>query len=157
MQIKEKVLKSNPGTIQTYPQPTFKVTNSDKSVVGYYIYFGSNITIDPVVKGSFVKQLEYTPKGLKNAGTYYFIIRAKNKNGSISDKVITEYRYKNSMGILLGPFDPIKLVLNVINSLMSKGLLSVQDARMILRESLDPNMPDSEKDKFVDSLFIKDR
>ena len=65
MQIKEKVLKSNPGTIQTYPQPTFKVTNSDKSVVGYYIYFGSNITIDPVVKGSFVKQLEYTPKGLK--------------------------------------------------------------------------------------------
>lgn len=61
------------------------------------------------------------------------------------------------MGILLGPFDPIKLVLNVINSLMSKGLLSVQDARMILRESLDPNMPDSEKDKFVDSLFIKDR
>ena len=39
------------------------------------------------------------------------------------------------MGILLGPFDPIKLVLNVINSLMSKGLLSVQDARMILRVS----------------------
>ena len=57
------------------------------------------------------------------------------------------------MGILLGPFDPIKLIFNILNSLMAKGLLSNDDARKILRDSLDPNMPDIEKDKFIDSLF----
>ena len=57
------------------------------------------------------------------------------------------------MPILLGPFDPIKLIFNVINSLMSKGLLSNVDARKILKDSLDPNMPDVEKEKFIDSLF----
>ncbi|MFZ3015823.1 MAG: hypothetical protein WA101_02360 [Minisyncoccia bacterium] len=57
------------------------------------------------------------------------------------------------MPILLGPFDPIKLIFNVINSLMSRGLLSNVDARKILKDSLDPNMPDVEKEKFIDSLF----
>ena len=57
------------------------------------------------------------------------------------------------MGVLLGPFDPIKLIFNVINSLMSRGLLSIGDARKILKDSLDPNMSDIEKDKFIDSLF----
>lgn len=58
------------------------------------------------------------------------------------------------MPILLGPFDPIKLIFNIINSLMSRGLLSIDDARKILRDSLDPNMSDIEKEKFIDSLFI---
>lgn len=57
------------------------------------------------------------------------------------------------MPILLGPFDPIKLIFNVINSLMAKGLLSRSDARRILKDSLDPKMPDIEKEKFIDSLF----
>lgn len=58
------------------------------------------------------------------------------------------------MSILLGPFDPIKLIFNVINSLMAKGLITFNDARNILKESLDPNMSDIEKEKFIDSLFI---
>lgn len=58
------------------------------------------------------------------------------------------------MSILLGPFDPIKLIFNVINSLMAKGLITLGDARNILKESLDPNMSDIEKEKFIDSLFI---
>ena len=57
------------------------------------------------------------------------------------------------MPILLGPFDPIKLIFNIINSLMSRGLLSIDDARKILRDSLDSNMSDIEKEKFIDSLF----
>ncbi len=57
------------------------------------------------------------------------------------------------MPILLGPFDPIKLIFNIINSLISRGLLSIDDTRKILRDSLDPNMSDIEKEKFIDSLF----
>jgi hypothetical protein len=59
------------------------------------------------------------------------------------------------MNVLLGPFDPIKLILNVINTLMASDLISLDEARRILKESLDPSMSDSEKDKFVDSLFIR--
>ena len=57
------------------------------------------------------------------------------------------------MGVLLGPFDPIKLIFNILNSLMARGLLSNADARKILKDSLDPNMSDIEKEKFIDSLF----
>jgi hypothetical protein len=58
------------------------------------------------------------------------------------------------MPILLGPFDPIKLIFNIINSLMERGILSLVDAKKILKESLDPNMPEIEKEKFIESLFI---
>ncbi|MDD5083601.1 MAG: hypothetical protein PHT88_01510 [Candidatus Moranbacteria bacterium] len=55
--------------------------------------------------------------------------------------------------MLLGPFDPLKLIFNVINSLLAKGILSIEDAKKIIKESLDPNMPDIEKDKYIESLF----
>lgn len=58
------------------------------------------------------------------------------------------------MSLLLGPFDPIKLIFNIINSLMAKGLITQVDARNILKEALDPNMSEVEKEKFIDSLFI---
>lgn len=57
------------------------------------------------------------------------------------------------MSILLGPFDPLKLIFNILNALMAKGLLSRDEAKKILMDSLDPNMPEIEKDKFIDSLF----
>ena len=58
------------------------------------------------------------------------------------------------MPVLLGPFDPIKLIFNVINSLMARGILSLPDAKKIIKESLDPKMPEIEKKKFIYSLFI---
>lgn len=58
------------------------------------------------------------------------------------------------MSILLGPFDPLNLIFNVINVLLNKRIISMDDARNILKESLDPNMSESEKNKFIDSLFI---
>jgi len=58
------------------------------------------------------------------------------------------------MGIRIGPFDPIQLIFNVLNALMKKGLISYDEARIILSESLDPNMPKDEKEKLLDS-FIK--
>ena len=55
---------------------------------------------------------------------------------------------------LLCPFDPIQLTFNVLNNLMKKGIISYDDARDILKQSLDPNMKDEDKEKLLDS-FIK--
>ncbi|MDO8600825.1 MAG: hypothetical protein Q7R73_04480 [bacterium] len=59
------------------------------------------------------------------------------------------------MGILLGSFDPLKLVFNVLNALMTRGLISYDEARKILKDSLDPNMSEIEKEKFLDSIIVK--
>ncbi|GEM_PF-4244336 len=93
---KKKVLPNNPGTIQASTAPTFQVTNvdSESGVTGYYFYFGTNIKTDPTAKGKLIKKSEYTPPTIRQPGVYYFIFRVKNKAGSISEPVITEYRYK---------------------------------------------------------------
>ena len=57
------------------------------------------------------------------------------------------------MGILLGPFDPLQLILNILNALMKKGLVSYDEARSILKESLDSNMSDEKKEEVLDSLI----
>lgn len=57
------------------------------------------------------------------------------------------------MGVLLGPFDPIKLIFNILNTLMSKGILSESETRSILRESMDPQMPDDQKESILNSLI----
>jgi len=59
------------------------------------------------------------------------------------------------MPVLLGPFDPLKLILNTLNHLMQKGLISVDEAKGILLESMDPNMSDKEKNKIVDGMVEK--
>lgn len=57
------------------------------------------------------------------------------------------------MGILLGPFDPLQLIFNVLNALMKRGLLTYDDARGILKDSMNPNMPEEEKEKLLNSLI----
>ena len=57
------------------------------------------------------------------------------------------------MGILLGPFDPLLLIINTINELMRKGVLTVDEARRILRSSMDPNMPDAEKERILNDMI----
>lgn len=59
------------------------------------------------------------------------------------------------MSILLGPFDPLRLIFNILNTLMKKGLINYDESRIILKESMDPKMPDAEKEKILDSLIKK--
>lgn len=59
------------------------------------------------------------------------------------------------MGILLGPFDPLQLIFNTINTLMKKGILSYSEAREILKMSLDPSMTEEEKESVLSSLIKK--
>lgn len=57
------------------------------------------------------------------------------------------------MGILLGPFDPLQLIFNILNTLLKKGLISYDEARGILKESLNPQMSGEEKEKVLNSLI----
>ena len=57
------------------------------------------------------------------------------------------------MAVLIGPFDPLQLTFNLLNTLMQKGIISYLEARAILRQSLDPSLPEAKKDEIVDSLI----
>jgi len=59
------------------------------------------------------------------------------------------------MGILLGPFDPLQLIFNILNALMKKGLLTYDEARLILQQSMNPNMTEEQKNEVLDSLIKK--
>ena len=56
------------------------------------------------------------------------------------------------MGIRFGPFDPMQLIFQVMNTLMKKGLISYDDARDIIRQSLPPEMPEAEKEALINSM-----
>ena len=56
------------------------------------------------------------------------------------------------MGIRFGPFDPLQLTLNILNTLMQKGLVTLEEARNIIRGSLPPEMPEPEKEALLTSM-----
>jgi len=49
--------------------------------------------------------------------------------------------------INIGPVNIIQLLLNLIDLLVRKGLVSVQEADNLLKKSMDSNMSDNEKDE----------
>lgn len=57
------------------------------------------------------------------------------------------------MGVLIGFFDPIKLIVNTLNQLMQKGIISVEESRMILYDSLDPSMSDKRKNEILNNIM----
>ena len=57
------------------------------------------------------------------------------------------------MAIRFGPFDPLQMIFNVMNALMKKGFLTGEEAKDIVRQSLDPNMSESEKNKIIESVY----
>lgn len=57
------------------------------------------------------------------------------------------------MGIRLGPIDPLQLIFNVMNTLMKNGHLSYDEAREIIRASLDSKLSEEEQNKILDSLI----
>lgn len=59
------------------------------------------------------------------------------------------------MGIRLGPFDPLQLIFNIMNTLMGKGLISYEEARTIISGSLPPEMSEHEKKSLLDSLVTR--
>jgi hypothetical protein len=57
------------------------------------------------------------------------------------------------MGVLLGPFDPLQLVFNTINVLMQKGLITYEESRQILLNSMDKSLSNDKKEEILNSML----
>ncbi len=70
------------GATYAHANPYFSwsgATDTDGSgVAGYYVYFGTDNTADPVTAGSFQAGSTYTASGLSSGSTYYLRIKARD-------------------------------------------------------------------------------
>lgn len=55
--------------------------------------------------------------------------------------------------VRIGPFEPIQLAFQTINTLLKKGLISYDEARKILEGSLDPKMPKNKKEEILNEII----
>ena len=65
----------------------------ESGVDGYYVYFGTDKSANPVSKGFYTKEKTYD-KVLTIPGIYFIMISARDKKGNISAPVIAQYNYK---------------------------------------------------------------
>jgi len=59
------------------------------------------------------------------------------------------------MGIQIGPWDPLKLSLNILNQLLQRGLLTYDDAHSIIFNSLSENMTKEQKETYINTILTK--
>lgn len=57
------------------------------------------------------------------------------------------------MSILIGPFNPLNLTLHTLNTLLKKDVITYEEAREILKNSLDSELKEDEKNRIVDSML----
>ncbi len=57
------------------------------------------------------------------------------------------------MGIRLGPWDPLQLSFNILNALMKKGLLNLNEVKEVLKNTLPPEMSEEEKQNIINSMI----
>ncbi len=83
------------GETYSYTQPYFSwsgASDSDTSISGYYVYFGTNASADPEVLGSFQTTTNYTITKPLSTGTYYLKIKTKDAVGNVSS-ALTAFEY----------------------------------------------------------------
>lgn len=76
------------GTSYTYHQPYFTwsgASDSQTAIAGYYVYFGSSSSADPVELGSFQTGTTYTGITELTNGNYYLRIKTKDSAGNTSE------------------------------------------------------------------------
>ncbi|MBI2128618.1 hypothetical protein HYU07_00115 [Candidatus Woesearchaeota archaeon] len=57
--------------------------------------------------------------------------------------------------VYIDNFDPLKMQFEIINALLENDLITVDEAKKILKNSLNPQLKEEERDKIVESLFVK--
>jgi len=75
------------GNTYSYGNPYFSwsgAADSETSVTGYYVYFGSNVNADPVADGTWQTTTNYLSTQPMSAGSYYLRIRTKDEMGNVS-------------------------------------------------------------------------
>jgi purple acid phosphatase-like protein len=88
------------GQTYEHQHPVFKWSGADdgtngSGVDGYYVYFGTDSSADPVTQGSFQKTTKYTVTNAMTAGEIYYVkIKVKDRLGNTSPAAtFFSYRY----------------------------------------------------------------
>ncbi len=86
------------NTWYTHTGPYFSwsgATDTDGSgVAGYYVYFGSDNTADPVTAGNFQVGTTYTASSLSSGSTYYLRIKARDNAQNAASSTWAAFTYK---------------------------------------------------------------
>lgn len=86
------------NTWYAYTAPYFSWTGAadtgGSGIAGYYVYFGTDNTADPVTAGSFQVASTYAGSGLSSGSTYYLRIKAKDNAGNNASTTSAAFIYK---------------------------------------------------------------
>ncbi len=83
------------GTTYKYANPYFTwsgATDTESTISGYYVYFGTDNTADPETEGNFQAESTYTVTTPMSTGTYYVRLSTKDSAGNVSSAA-TEFTY----------------------------------------------------------------
>lgn len=87
-------LTSGNTYLHEHPYFTFSGASSPEAgVEGYYVYFGTNASADPVADGSFQTSTTYEVNQALDADTYYLRIKTQDNNGNISIGTYAAFTY----------------------------------------------------------------
>jgi hypothetical protein len=84
------------GNTYLYEHPYFTFSGAsspEAGVEGYYVYFGTNASADPVADGSYQMSTTYEVNQALDADTYYVRIKTKDNNGNISVGTYAAFTY----------------------------------------------------------------
>lgn len=90
------------GGTYTYDHPYFDWPDAEISggasdagagVAGYYVYFGTNASANPVDDGSYTTSTYYLVNEALSTGTYYLRVKTKDSNNNVSDDAWSAFTY----------------------------------------------------------------
>jgi hypothetical protein len=95
-----------PDTWYGHTQPHFTWTGADDNqsgVAGYYVYFGTDNTADPVTAGVFQTESSFTPGSVVTNQTYYLRIKTRDSAFNVSSTIWDGFIYKFDDGMPTNP------------------------------------------------------
>lgn len=84
-------------------------TATGSGVLGYYVYFGTDSTADPLSDGTYATSSAYTASGLSSGNTYYLRLKTKDDAGNASSSTWQPFIYKFDN---TAPTNPTTIVVN---------------------------------------------
>lgn len=69
-------------------------SSTGSGITGYYVYFGTNSSADPLTDGTLQSGSAYTASGLISGNTYYLRIKAKDDAGNTASNTWQPFIYK---------------------------------------------------------------
>ncbi len=94
-------------TWYNYAAPEFSWTGATDTagsgIRGYYVYFGTSASADPVSAGTFQAGSTYVPSNMSSGSTYYLRIKAKDYANNVAATAFDAFTYKYDSTAPTGP------------------------------------------------------